>query len=236
MFDPSIVFQRTQAGRDEIRQKSHGLTQSERLVLIMIDGVTDYQGVRRKVSALTDQRFERALTKLQAKELVLEVFMPLEGQAPEELEGEVIDRFLQQDPLDPVTIIVHDPEEELEGMAHLPTVAAAPISIQQDSGSSSHAETALGSPQAPATSPAQPEAAMDATHIALADSLAKEVRRHQARHLQQMEQQIQMAEQRAFQVAPPPTSVSMANIHWGYWLIALGCGFIGSFFVLRWWA
>lgn len=234
MFDPSIVFQRTQAGRDEIRQKSHGLTQSERLVLIMIDGVTDYQGVRRKVFALTDQRFERALTKLQAKELVLEVFMPLEGQAPEELEGEVVERFLQQDPLDPVTIIVHDPEEELEGMADLPFASTMPASIQQEPSSPSHAEAVPVSPQTTATFPAPQEAAMDATHIALADSLAKEVRRRQARHMQQMEQQIQIAEQRAFQAGPPSTSVSMANIHWGYWLIALGCGFIGSFFVLRW--
>ena len=70
MFNPSIIFQRTHAGREEIKQKSHGLTQSERLVLIMIDGVASYQGVRDKLPALTDVRFERALKKLHQKELV----------------------------------------------------------------------------------------------------------------------------------------------------------------------
>ncbi|GAB3542595.1 hypothetical protein GCM10027343_14800 [Noviherbaspirillum agri] len=117
MFDPSVIFQRTHEGRAEIKQKSHGLTQSERLVLIMVDGVSTYQQVRDKLPSLTDDRFNRGLRKLHQKELILEVFMPTEEAEAEHLEQEVIDRFLHQDALDPVTIIMFDPEDELGGIS-----------------------------------------------------------------------------------------------------------------------
>jgi hypothetical protein len=117
MFDPSVIFQRTHEGRTEIKQKSHGLTQSERLVLIMVDGVSSYQVVRDKLPALTDDRFNRALHKLHQKELILEVFMPTQEDEAEHLEQDVIERFLHQDALDPVTIIMFDPEDELAGIS-----------------------------------------------------------------------------------------------------------------------
>ncbi|MGE5649345.1 MAG: hypothetical protein ACM34A_04035, partial [Bacillota bacterium] len=90
MFEPNVIFQRTQAGRDEIYEKQRRLTQSERLVLIMVDGTTSYQGVRNKLPVLTEERFQRALTTLHKKELILEVFLPIEGQQPEEMEQTVI--------------------------------------------------------------------------------------------------------------------------------------------------
>lgn len=120
MIEPTTIFQRTQAGRDEIYQKSHGLTQSERLVLIMVDGTTSFEGIRTKLPVLTDERFNRALSSLQKKELVLEVLLPMGEVGPDEVESTVIDRFLQQDPLDPVTIIAFDPEEEFGDFAHIP--------------------------------------------------------------------------------------------------------------------
>lgn len=120
MIEPTTIFQRTQAGRNEIYQKSHGLTQSERLVLIMVDGTTSFEGIRTKLPVLTDERFNRALSNLQKKELVLEVFLPMGEVGPDEVESTVIDRFLQQDPLDPVTIIAFDPEEEFGDFAHIP--------------------------------------------------------------------------------------------------------------------
>src|SRR3954447_10347598 len=100
MFDPTIIFQRTHTGRSEIYEKKCGLTQSERLVLIMIDGITSYSGVRGKLPVLAEERFRRAVNTLLTKELVSEVFMPVEGQSAEEVERTVIDRFLQQDPTD----------------------------------------------------------------------------------------------------------------------------------------
>lgn len=131
MFQPSIIFQRTQAGRDEIYQKSHGLTQSERLVLIMIDGATTCGDVRSKVPALTDERFKRALASLEKKELIFEVFMPTEEQVAEELEATVVDRFLQQDALDPVTIISFDPDDEFGDVPELEHKVQEPATPRQ---------------------------------------------------------------------------------------------------------
>ncbi|HZW13635.1 MAG TPA: hypothetical protein VFF81_10655 [Noviherbaspirillum sp.] len=146
MFDPSVIFQRTHEGRAEIKQKSHGLTQSERLVLIMVDGVSTYQQVRDKLPSLTDDRFNRALRKLQQKELILEVFMPTEEAEAEHLEEDVIERFLHQDALDPVTIIMFDPEDELAGIS---APAASPYQKPQET-------PAMAPPPAPQLAPQPP--------------------------------------------------------------------------------
>jgi hypothetical protein len=114
MFESTVIFQRTQAGRKEIHEKKCGLTQSERLVLIMVDGVSSFSGVRSKLPVLSDERFERAIRTLVRKDLILEVLMPIQGQAPEEVESTVVDRFLQQDPLDPVTIIMFEDDDLLD--------------------------------------------------------------------------------------------------------------------------
>lgn len=114
MIEPSVIFQRSHAGRTEIHEKKCGLTQSERLVLIMIDGVSTYSGVRAKLPVLKDERFERAIHTLQQKELIHEVLMPVADQSPEEVDRTIVDRFLQQDPLDPVTIIMLEDDERLD--------------------------------------------------------------------------------------------------------------------------
>src|SRR4051794_19894322 len=101
LFEPSSIFQRTENGRAEILQKSHGLTQSERRVLITIDGVAAYADLLKKMSSLAEARIERAISTLLGRNLVYEVLMPLAGQQAEEIEQVIIDRFLQQDPLDP---------------------------------------------------------------------------------------------------------------------------------------
>jgi len=114
MFNPDQIYQRSHSGRAEIRDKKRGLTQSERLVLIMVDGVSTYKTIRAKLPVLREERFARAMRTLLNKELVLEVFLPVHGQVAEEVERSVIDRFLQQDPLDPVTIIMYDDDERLD--------------------------------------------------------------------------------------------------------------------------
>jgi hypothetical protein len=112
MIEPGTVFQRTQHGRDEIHHKSHGLTQSERRVLIMIDGVRPYVELCGKMSGLAAPRIERAIATLLQRDMVLEVLLPVAGQEAERLNETVVDCFLRQDPLDPGTIISFDPEEE----------------------------------------------------------------------------------------------------------------------------
>lgn len=114
----NAVYQRTENGREEIRRKTHGLTQSERLVLILVDGVTDSDTVRSKLKGLSDERFGRALTKLVRNHLVQEVLMPIPGQGAETVDDSVADLFLRQDALDPVTVISADPEDEYDSTLH----------------------------------------------------------------------------------------------------------------------
>ena len=108
----SATFQRTESGRSEIKNKMHGLTQSERLALIVVDGVSPYGELRKKLKGLADDRFQRALNKLLQKNLIFEVLLPT-NEEQEVFDAATVDRFLHQDPLDPVTIISFDVEDEL---------------------------------------------------------------------------------------------------------------------------
>lgn len=242
MFDPSIIFHRTQAGRDEIQQKSHGLTQSERLVLIMVDGASTFQQVRSKLPVLTDDRFVRAVQKLQAKELILEVFLPVEGQAPEEIERTVIDRFLQQDPLDPVTIIMRDPEEELEFLARFsstPKPQVTPGHELENQGTTSGSITMPAvEPNAPTASEAADD---DELHTELIEELANELKERQQSRLPRVEKQAspeRISESRTRDRESrhhkyEDASRKSAAPHWGYWLIAVGCAFIAGYILAR---
>jgi len=72
-YQDAAIFQRTDLGRLEIREKTHGLTQSERLVLIIADGVSSYSILRVKLKSLVKERFDRALKSLCSKGLLYEV-------------------------------------------------------------------------------------------------------------------------------------------------------------------
>lgn len=111
-MDTGAIFQRTESGRDTIKTKAIKLTQSERLLLIIIDGATSYEVLRKEVWALSEERFDRALQTLLREGLVFEVLLPIQGQEAETLDSDIVDLFLQQDALDPVTIISFDPEDE----------------------------------------------------------------------------------------------------------------------------
>lgn len=123
----SAVFQRTESGRNEIRNKMHGLTQSERLALIVIDGISTYGELRIKLKGLSEERFDRALTKLLQKSFVFEVLLADGDHVAEEFDSKTVENFLHQDPLDPVTIISFDPEEEFD--LDMPAEGAAAAAI-----------------------------------------------------------------------------------------------------------
>lgn len=131
-MEATAILQRTSLGLETIKTKSVRLTQSERLILIVVDGVTPYATLREKVWALSTERFTHALKTLLARDLIFEVLLPDEAQQPEELDSSVVDHFLQQDPLDPVTIISVDPEDHfgmdlIMEMGHgVPSPANAP--------------------------------------------------------------------------------------------------------------
>jgi len=110
-----VIFQRTESGRAEIRSKERGLTQSERLVLLIADGVSSYAGLRGQLNSLAHERFDRAARKLTYKGLLYEVTFPEEGRAPDTVDPELMDKFLRQEDGDPVSILSYDPEEEHAG-------------------------------------------------------------------------------------------------------------------------
>lgn len=224
MIDPAVIFQRTLAGREEIQQKSHGLTQSERLVLIMVDGVATYQEVRNKLPVLTDERFARAMTNLLKKELILEVFLPIESQKPEELERTIIDRFLQQDPLDPVTMIFTDPEEELGLLAEVPSQPHIEKSIAQEEPMTVSASSSVASSTAPA---------MDDMHNQMADSLGRELRERQLERSAQTQPQIHRPIPIIQQSTASEKNNALLRVHWGYWMIGVGCAFIAGFILAK---
>lgn len=110
-MDNASILQRTDLGLETVKIKSIRLTQSERLALIIVDGVTPYHALREKVWALSTERFMRAMNTLLEKNLIFEVLLLDENQQQEELDSAIVDRFLEQDTLDPVTIISVDPED-----------------------------------------------------------------------------------------------------------------------------
>lgn len=112
MYSGDAVYLRTESGREEIHNKSHGLTQSERLVLILVDGVTSVSGLKIKLKGLTEERFDRALTTLIDRQFMTEILLRFDGAMPEEIAEDIAEKFLHQDDLDPVTVISYDPEEE----------------------------------------------------------------------------------------------------------------------------
>lgn len=233
MAEEGRVFQRSETGRAEIHEKKCGLTQSERLVLIMIDGVSTQEGVRAKLPVLTDERFRRAIRTLQQKDLIQEVLMPLADQRPEEVERSVIDRFLQQDPLDPVTIIMRDDDERL---TLPPFVDDAPTSGRvDDDGWSEHASIQPSSAMpAPDPSPVTEE---DAQRMRLMqeedDSRMAEEIGEQARA-----RLLEDRKPRPSEMFSPPPYGELARTRatdrvWPYWVMAIVGAFILGFAVAR---
>ncbi len=61
----SMIYRRTDRGVREVYEKSHKFTQSERLILILLDGRLNVGGLKTRLPSLNDERIERALKKLQ---------------------------------------------------------------------------------------------------------------------------------------------------------------------------
>ena len=106
----SMMYRRTDRGVREVYEKSHQFTQSERLILILLDGRLNVAGLKTRLPSLNDERIERALGKLQAANLV----EPISYEAGKgngsvspdttPLEPEAVAHFLEQTDLDPITV------------------------------------------------------------------------------------------------------------------------------------
>ncbi len=105
----SMIYRRTDRGVREVYEKSHQFTQSERLILILLDGRLNVAGLKTRLPSLNDERIERAMRKLQDAGLVepmgsMEAVRLDDAPSEAKLEPEAVAQFLEQSELDPVTI------------------------------------------------------------------------------------------------------------------------------------
>jgi len=118
----NIKLQRTAKGESEIKHKSHVLTQSQRLILAIVDGVSQIDELQRRLGGMAKRRFTLAIADLTANGLVEEALSPV--AVPVKLGSETIERFVRQDPLDPVTITALELRPPSRPGARKPVVAA----------------------------------------------------------------------------------------------------------------
>jgi hypothetical protein len=116
-LNPAMIYRRTDRGVREVYEKSHQFTQSERLILILLDGRLNVAGLQARLPSLNDERIGRAMGKLQEAGLVEPMgsmdAIKASGLVPEiaRLEPEAVAHFLEQTDLDPVTVFGATEEE-----------------------------------------------------------------------------------------------------------------------------
>lgn len=158
----SMIYRRTDRGVREVYEKSHQFTQSERLILILLDGRLNVAGLKTRLPSLNDERIERAMRKLQDASLVEPMSYDAGkgngSPAPAPLEPQAVAHFLEQTDLDPVTVF-GDSEE---------TVAAELVraSIEQAAAQLAREATIMGSVGArqPPAQIAKPASRRDSEH------------------------------------------------------------------------
>lgn len=117
MIELSAVYQHSKEGRNEIVKKCHGLTRSERLVLIVIDGITPVDKIRDRLGAAADEAFQRAMDKLQSLGLIHEVICAPANFTYKSAPDAVDTPFPRLDALAPVTVVCSDPHYDFSAAA-----------------------------------------------------------------------------------------------------------------------
>lgn len=100
------MFGRTSLGAQEILRKSGRLTQTERLVLIVLGDQVRFEALHAKLSSLSGDRIESALLRLVELHLAYEEFLaPSEPVGALTLPPGAVRDFLEQKESDPVTVM-----------------------------------------------------------------------------------------------------------------------------------
>lgn len=102
-LDPRLTYRRTERGLREVYEKSYQFTQSERLILILVDGRLDLAGLKSRLPSVSDERLGRALAKLVDAGLIEQTRTAAPHAAS--LQPDAVAQFLEQTELDPVTVI-----------------------------------------------------------------------------------------------------------------------------------
>ena len=133
----SSIYQRTDAGRFEIQLKKQGLTQSERLILIVVDGRASLLELSENLKGLEGSRISRAIERLAGKQLSYEVLLPAPSMSNDVVDAAQIERFLQQEPLDPVTIMSFDVDYDDDdvGQKNIDSTLPSPLNLNVDASS-----------------------------------------------------------------------------------------------------
>lgn len=122
-LDDAVIYRRTDRGVREVYEKSHQFTQSERLILILLDGRLNVAGVRARLPSVSDERLARALGKLSSAGLIEPArSAPAAPAGP--LQPDAIAQYLAQDDVDPVTVIGSGDELQPLALARGPGSAA----------------------------------------------------------------------------------------------------------------
>src|SRR5512137_2924125 len=141
-LNPAMIYRRTDRGVREVYEKSHQFTQSERLILILLDGRLNVAGLQARLPSLNDERIERAMGKLQEAGLVEPMgsmdAIKATGLVPEiaRLEPEAVAHFLEQTDLDPVTVFGATEEEVASELVRASVERAAAQLAREASGPS----------------------------------------------------------------------------------------------------
>ena len=106
--DEGRLFGRTSLGGQEILQKSGRLTQTERLVLIVLGDQVRFEALAAKLSSLAPERVERALIRLVELNLAYEILLPTaEAAGAATIPAGALREFLEQGDADPVTVMAN---------------------------------------------------------------------------------------------------------------------------------
>lgn len=204
----ATIYIRTGAGQQEIHNKSHGLTQSERLVLVMVDGVATCSALAEKLRVLSPERLDSAVTCLVKQGLIVQASAPKADQSQDDIHPTVRDRFLQQSPSDPVTMLRLDEDDDEDDWQLAPAMPGMTKYVPP---------------------------ALDEVHIQLAETVTEEVRAMQEARVRRLEP-IEMAAQRIF-AEERARQASAKGVNWRaylpYALLLTGLAFIAGFAVAR---
>lgn len=93
-YQDGVIFQRTESGNAEIRKNQSALRHSERLLLVLVNGVNTYADIQTKLRSLTPEKIAQALQGLHQKGLVVDILFPVMGADREPIHPDVLENFL----------------------------------------------------------------------------------------------------------------------------------------------
>jgi hypothetical protein len=90
-----VIFQRTELGNAEIRQQRLNLPRVVRLTLVLVDGVSEFDYLKKQLSTVDHALLDNAVEELLEQALIYEVMYPNDGDERDVVESEYLEAFLK---------------------------------------------------------------------------------------------------------------------------------------------